>query len=431
MRKVISTAGLERLVLTPTQDLCEQCDTTMHVTQHRTRSLQTLKESRLVVARDKSCPNPDCSAYRKPIRPFAEGLLPVVPRCEYGLDVLVFVGEGRLTRGKSQPQIHEELEQQHGVRISGRHVGNLFKIFLALVHAVNAETDVIRRLLVAQGGITLSIDGVAFDETSPVLYVLRDVLSGEILYSERVDRRDDVTLGKLLEKVKALGVPVLGVISDKEKAIVSAVARVFPDVPHQYCHLHFLKNLAKPMESDLTGLGTAVKDVLTDVKRLDRDLQTLAQAHGSSPAEVAMAQSLTKAARAAGSVSGDAVLDPAPLKRFERLQKVAKSAEAAAKKKGGPWPLIAVVASTLSVLSGQTELARRLALQVGMLHKIAHLLDSESSATQVQRVLRTYLNKQLESAPERGRGAPRGDFIREVACFTHTTFQDCRVQTTT
>jgi hypothetical protein len=339
----------------------------------------------------------------------------MLPRCDYGLDVVVFVGEGRLTGGKSQPEIHRELEEEHGVRISGRHVGNLFKIFLALVHAVNADTDVIRRMLVAQGGIILSVDGVSFDDTSPVLYVLRDVLSGEILYSERVDRRDDAMLGQLLQKVKALGVPVIGVISDKEKAIVSAVGRVLPGVPHQYCHLHFLKNIAKPMESDLATLGGAVKDLLTDIKRLDRDLQARAQACDSSPAELEMAQSLVKAARAAASVSGDAVLDPAPLKRFARAQQVSETAAAAAKKKGGKWPLLALVLSTLSAVSDQAELARRLTQQVVMLRKIAHLLDSDSSGSQVQRVLRTYLNRQVDAAPQRGRGAPRGDFIRDVA----------------
>jgi hypothetical protein len=326
----------------------------------------------------------------------------------------VFVGEGRLTGGKSQPLIHQELEREHGVRISGRHVGNLFKIFLALVHAVNAETEVIRRMLVAQGGIILSVDGVAFDDTSPVLYVLRDVLSGEILYSERVDRRDDSRLGQLLEKVKALGVPVLGVISDKEKAIVSATARVFPDVPHQYCHLHFLKNLAKPMDSDLASLGMAVKDVMTDIKKLDRILLDESKALDSSDAELAMAQSLLKAARAAGTVSGDAVLDPASLKRFNRLQQVVSTAEEAAKKKGGPWPLLTLVVGTLGALASHAELARRLVLQVEMLRRVAHILDSEASAAQVQRLLRTYLNRQLETAPKRGRGAARGDFIHEV-----------------
>jgi hypothetical protein len=127
-----------------------------------------------------------------------------------------------------------------------------------------------------------------------------------------VDRRDDAMLGQLLEKVKALGVPILGIISDKEKAIVSAVGRVFPGVPHQYCHLHFLKNIAKPMESDLAALGGAMKDLLTDIRRLDRDLEARAQTYDSTPAEKEMAQSLIKAARAAASVSGDAVLDPGP-----------------------------------------------------------------------------------------------------------------------
>ncbi|MHB2019795.1 MAG: hypothetical protein ACYCW6_22870 [Candidatus Xenobia bacterium] len=70
------------------------------------------------------------------------------------------------------------LTEEYGVRISERHVGNFFHIFLALVHAVNAESDSVRRILEAQGGLMLSIDAVAFDDTSPALYVLRDGLAG-------------------------------------------------------------------------------------------------------------------------------------------------------------------------------------------------------------------------------------------------------------
>jgi hypothetical protein len=105
---------------------------------------------------------------------------------------------------------------------------------------------------------------------------------------------------------------------------------------------------------------------------------------------------------------------PAPLKRFERVEKVAQTATGAAKKKGGTWPLLAVVVSTLSPISDHSELARRLSQQVVMLRKMAHVLDSESSGSQAQRMLRTYLNRQLAAAPQRGRGAPRGDFIRDV-----------------
>lgn len=207
MRKVKCRADLEKLILTSTIERCSDCDCNLNVTQHRTRPLRTLNEQFLVVARDKSCPNRECESFGKPIRPVTEGCLPLLPRCEFGLDVVVFVGEGRLTGGKSQPEIHRELEEEHGVHISGRHVGNLFKIFMALVHAVNADTDVIRKMLVAQEGIILSVDGVAFDDTSPILYVLRDVLSGEILYSERGGSARRCDVGPTAREGKGIGSP--------------------------------------------------------------------------------------------------------------------------------------------------------------------------------------------------------------------------------
>jgi hypothetical protein len=347
-----------------------------------------------------------------------EGLLRTVPKCGYGIDVIFLIGERRLKGGRSLPEIHKELETEYGVRISGRHLPNLLKVFLALVHAVNAETDVIKRILTAQGVIILSVDGVAFDDTSPVLYVLRDVLSGEILYSERVERRNDTRIGELLEKVKALGVPIAGVISDKEKAIVSAVEQVLPGVPHQYCHTHFLKNAVKPMEGDLATLGAAVKDITTDIRRLSRELDDQATECESTAAELEVARELLAAAKAAGTTSGDGILAPPPVKRFERLEKVAEAARKAAGKStgsGGEWVLLNSIVAVLAGLRDHAELARRLAWQIGMIRKISHILESDSSGSQVQRILRTYLNRQVRSAPTRGRGAARGDFIREVS----------------
>src|SRR5258708_22952030 len=48
---------------------------------------------------------------------------------------------------------------------------------------------------------------------------------------------------QLLEPLK---VPVKGIISDGEETIRSAVAFVFPDVPHQLCQFHYLKDAIKP-----------------------------------------------------------------------------------------------------------------------------------------------------------------------------------------
>jgi hypothetical protein len=49
------------------------------------------------------------------------------------------------------------------------------------------------------------------------------------------------------EWVARLNKPVRLWISDKQKALVSGVAEVFPGVPHRYCANHFLRDLAKPV----------------------------------------------------------------------------------------------------------------------------------------------------------------------------------------
>ncbi|MCP4112978.1 MAG: hypothetical protein GY749_46865, partial [Desulfobacteraceae bacterium] len=70
--------------------------------------------------------------------------------------------------------------------MSKKTVGNLLKVYLAMCHCADAESDGLSERLKNRGRVVLSIDGVQFDSTSPVLYVIRDVISGEILYSQRM-----------------------------------------------------------------------------------------------------------------------------------------------------------------------------------------------------------------------------------------------------
>jgi hypothetical protein len=84
-----------------------------------------------------------------------------------------------------------------------------------------------------------------------VLWVIRDVLSGLVLLARALlsSARDD--LAGLLREVAAdlatLGVPVAGVVSDGQRSIRLAIARVWPDVPHQLCHFHYLREAALPI----------------------------------------------------------------------------------------------------------------------------------------------------------------------------------------
>ena len=54
---------------------------------------------------------------------------------------------------------------------------------------------------------------------------------------------DAVTLANLMMKV--------GLISDGQLAIRGAVAEVFPEVPHQLCHCHDLREAAKPSRTEV------------------------------------------------------------------------------------------------------------------------------------------------------------------------------------
>jgi hypothetical protein len=71
-----------------------------------------------------------------------------------------------------------------------------------------------------------------------VLWVIRDCLSGLVLLARALLSSACGDLAGLLREVAAdlaaLGVPVDGVVSDGQPSIRLAIARVWPDVPHQF-----------------------------------------------------------------------------------------------------------------------------------------------------------------------------------------------------
>jgi transposase-like protein len=81
-----------------------------------------------------------------------------------------------------------------------------------------------------------------------VLWVIREVLSGEILLARALLSSSQEALAALLREAKeVLPEVVSGVISDGQLSIRQAVATVFPEVPHQLCQFHYLREAAKPI----------------------------------------------------------------------------------------------------------------------------------------------------------------------------------------
>jgi hypothetical protein len=123
----------------------------------------------------------------------------------------------------------------------------LFEAYIALLRA---GTEVIhdegwKEQVRKNKGIVLSIDGIQPDKGNETIYLLRDVLTGRILNADNVTESTKDRLKQLLAPVVALEVPVLGVISDAQPTELQAVAELWPNVPHQICQFHAIREAGR------------------------------------------------------------------------------------------------------------------------------------------------------------------------------------------
>jgi hypothetical protein len=62
-----------------------------------------------------------------------------------------------------------------------------------------------------------------------------------------MNSQDETAFVEFLQPIADLGVPIAAVMSDKQRALLLAVAAVFSDVPHGFCQFHYLDNAAEPI----------------------------------------------------------------------------------------------------------------------------------------------------------------------------------------
>lgn len=321
-------------VFTAQDGTCDVCGRALCVTQRRGRFVERLDGLHVLTMRDTGCPRENCEGRRVMYRP-PEELAFALKKDTLGLDVVVEIGERRLRDHLSFAQIHVLLRDR--VPIAERTVADVFERFLALTRCRAGDTSAVRRRLRKQGGMIVLIDGVQFDEHSPVLYVLEDVMSHTMLFAERREVRSAEGLKGLLERLKAMDVPILAFVTDREKGLVPAIRKVFPDVPHQFCQLHFLKRCAAPLDGPLVTLGKEVARAAEKLRAIRRELvQTPPPKSEAEQAERAVAEDLLLAAHAASKCSGRAPFVPPALKRHERMLSVGEAVQRAAAKRGGP-----------------------------------------------------------------------------------------------
>lgn len=218
------------------------------------------------------CEHPGCERFHLPYHPEAEGQL-VLPKQEFGLDVVARVGELRYREHRSCPEIHRLL-QQEGATLALRSVQNVLAQYDLLLSLALETLPERAAELKAQGRVILAIDGLQPDVGHEVLWVVRDALSGAILCARSLLSSSRAELRALIEEVvAALPVPVAAVVSDGQNSVRGAVAAALPDVPHQLCQFHYLREAARPLWEADRHAKKELKKHVRDVRGVERSAE--------------------------------------------------------------------------------------------------------------------------------------------------------------
>jgi hypothetical protein len=308
---------------------CPDCQEPMWADYCNRRTLATLLGLTRLVLHVRRCHTADCPRYLRPYRPEAEGRH-ALPQHEFGLDVLAHIGALRYAEHRSVPEIHQHLTAK-GLAIAERTVTNLLDRYDELLAVTLTDAGRLQGLLAEQGRVILAIDGLQPDVGHEVLWVLRDCLSGTVLLARSLLSSRQQDLAALLGQVRdGLPVPITGVVSDGQHSIRKAVADALPDVPHQLCHFHYLREAARPIYEADRHAKKELKKRVRGVRPLERQLE------GRSDGEAQAIQGYCDAVRGAVTDDGRPPLEASGLKLHERLSGVVASLDRVAEKRGSP-----------------------------------------------------------------------------------------------
>ena len=264
MKPARKFAQVSRRFYRPEQRHCPVC-------QKRLRRAVTLSERTVItleadiklVHAGYRCPDPHCAGSQRTYRSVQADAL-ALPWFTYGLDIVLLVGRLRLSEHQTVDEIHQELLKRLaplGVKIARREVLYLFEAYCTLLRASSEAKDDVEWLAQVEknGGIIVSVDGIQPEKGNETVYLVRDALTGRVLAAENVTSSETAVMKALLAPVVALGVKVLGTITDAQERELLAVAELWPDVPHQVCQFHVLRDASKAAFEADKAVKTAMR----------------------------------------------------------------------------------------------------------------------------------------------------------------------------
>jgi hypothetical protein len=167
-------------------------------------------------------------------------------------------------------------------------LGKRFILYLALAHRACQST--LREHMAAKGGYILHLDATC-EGDSPQLFSCLDEISQLVLGNRKMPTEDSEHIIPLLYELKATYGTPLALVHDMGRAILKAVATVFPTVADYICHFHFLRDLGKDLfgfeyrtihrytrdfkaKATLSQAGKALQEAIDTQPLLSDNLQT-------------------------------------------------------------------------------------------------------------------------------------------------------------
>ena len=285
MKPARKITHVNRRFYRPEQYHCPDCQRRLRRAVTLTeRTVITLEEVIKLVHAGYRCPDAQCAGHRRTYRSVRADAL-ALPWFTYGLDIVLLVGRLRLREHQTVDEIHQELLKRLeplGVKIARREILYLFEAYCTLLQASSEAKDDVEWLAQVEknGGIIVSVDGIQPEKGNETVYLVRDALTGRVLSAENVTSSETAVMKTLLAPVVALEVKVLGTMSDAQESELLAVQELWPDVPHQVCQFHVLRDASKPaFEADKqvkTAMRKRLQPKVREVRKQIKKLLTTA-----------------------------------------------------------------------------------------------------------------------------------------------------------
>ena len=222
------------------------------------------------------------------------------------------------------------------MKIARREMLYLFEAYCTLLRAASEAKEDVEWLAQVKknGGIIVSVDGIQPEKGNETVYLVRDALTGRVLAAENVLSSETAVMKALLAPVAALDVKVLGTITDAQESEVLAVEHLWPEVPHQVCQFHALRDASKSaFEADRKVKTAMRKQLQRKVKAVSRQLsRDIRKAAAAEAEQLSVLADYATGALSALNRDGTAPFDFAAVQAGEDLDAVEESLERLAQK---------------------------------------------------------------------------------------------------